>query len=745
MVRYSSSIEYRYMQNFDFIDFNNRWTYPIQWLEESDFARTSYHYWLWRASLAKLGKPCKNLYQEELKTNLSKVAKEDRKKYEAHCQNVPEGSSFAIKKAIDNRANQMASGVDSYEYQLNDPYLIVDADTEDLLAAKCQQDYIQNRLNILSATFSRDLSWAGVAAVIVKYDPVSDKNKVLRVNPKNIWFDTKYSSLGLERFRGYSTMISWRALKKMISDNDDEEVNLDIKAPDRSIFREEERDGKKNYIIDKSAKYNNRKIRTLNGLDIYVEDLNHLATSTQLAGAMSMFDEYDHDLRTCYNLNWYRSYATDPKARTKSHYNGDDVELTVLYDLDRKIEFKIINRRYVISANQKAFRRKIAFTITNPVTGEQKTRLDDFCLDCPLKFQFEEQENMDKFPHPWAPIFSLLDTHDELCAWRAKREHVSKILSILRIETNGADAASLRGVLNIMGVVLDDIQGDINSINFQYSYDPIDSEIAFRENRIQQLLHAYDQFDALQAMGDRASAAESGMALGAVAQGLSTHQNAIMQLYADIARQCIANRVAYSPRQEFPVSNYGGGSSITIQQMALDAIVNVKPALAKKIQERSLAANAMQIIGTLGPQLNQEGLAYLMEQAMMGTMPRKLSEHFIIEQGPSEQEMALAQQQAQNDAQILQQNQQAYEQNPSQYEVDNLMETQDSDTIDGVISGLGGEGEVDYQEVSEDITNTPNGPEVIDMTSQDGAITTGGVRGMTPESAGEFANPNGLL
>ena len=607
------------MNSYDAIDWDHPFNYPLQWLEESDFARTSYHYWLWRASLAKLGKPCRNLYQEELKTNLSKVPQADQKKYES-CLCVPEGSSFALKKAADNRANQMSSGVDAYEYQINDPYMMVEPDTEDLLAAKCEQDYIENKLNVLSATFSRDLTWAGVAAVIVKYDPVSDKNKVLRVNPKNIWFDTKYSSLGLERFRGYSTMISWRVLKKMIADNKDEEVNLDIKAPDRSIMVEkDDKDGKKKWDLDKTAKYNNRKIRTLNGLDIYVEDLNRLAASTQLSGGLNMFDEYDHDLRTCYNLNWYRTYASDPKARTKSYYNGDDVELTVIYDLDQKIEFKIINRRYVISANKKAFRRKIAFTITNPVTGKQKTRLDDFCLDCPLKFQFEEQENMDKFPHPFAPVFSLLDTHDELCAWRAKRDHVSKILSILRIETNGADAASLRGVLNIMGVVLDDIQGDINSINFQYSYDPIDSEIAFRENRIQQLLHAYDQFDALQAMGDRASAAESGMALGAVAQGLSTHQNAIMQLYADIARQCIANRVAYSSRQEFPVSNYGDSSTISVQAMALDAIVNVKPALAKRVQEKTIAANALQLLGTIGQQMNQEGMSYLMEQALLGS------------------------------------------------------------------------------------------------------------------------------
>ena len=735
------------MQNYDFIDWNHDWNYPIQWLEESDSARTSYHYWLWRASLAKLGKPYKNLYQEELKSNLSKVDSVDRAKYEEYCRCVPEGTSFAIKKAVDNRANQMASGVDTYEYKINDPFGIIDDDTEDLLSAQCQIDYVRNRLNILSATFSRDLTWAGLAAVIVKYDPVSDKNKVLRVNPKNVWFDTKYSSLGLERFRGYSTMISWKKLKEMIANDDNEEVNLDIKAPDRSILKEEDDGkGKKVWNVDKNAKYSNRKIRTLNGLDIYVEDINRLATSTQLSGGISQFDEYDHDLRTCYNLNWYHTYASDPKVSSKSLYNGDDVELTVLYDLDQKIEFKIINRRYVISANGKAFHRKIAFTITNPVTGEQRTRMDDFCLDCPLKIQFEEEENMDKFPHPWSPVFSLLDTHDELCGWRAKRDHVSKILSILRIETNAADAASLRGVLNIMGIVLDDIQGDINSINFQYDYTPIDSEIAFREQRIQQILHSYDQFDALQAMGDRASAAESGMALGAVAQGLSTHQNAIMQLYADIARQCIANRVAYSPRQDFPISNYGSNSSVSIQQMALDAIINVRPAMAVQVHEKAVAANALQLVANLAQSglINKDGIAYLMERALMGTVPRKVASSFVREQGPSQEEIALAQQQAQNEAMALQQNQQAYEQNPVPYEVDNVMQTQSPDDIDAIIDELAGDQPIPDERQLAEMSANGGGPQGVDMEMQDGAMSTG-LDGLTPETGGEYANPNSML
>lgn len=713
------------------VDFNEPMTYVNQWLFESEPARWAYQRWIWRSTLAKQGLPCRNTYQEELKSNLKKADLATQEKYKDRCEHVPKGRSFALRRAVDNIAAQMAGGVDTYEYHINDPYMIIDDDTEDLLSAKCTQDYIENNLGLLAPVFSDDIMWFGMAAALVKYDPVHDKNKVMRIHPKNVWFDTKYSSTGCERFRGYSTMISWKKLKKMIQDDGDR-VNLDIKAPDGTPVREEGEGKDRKVVLDKSAKFSNRKIRSLNGLDIYVESLNKLATSTQLAYNLNEYQEYDHDLRTCYNLGWYRSLATDPEKRTNNGYNGDDVELTVIYDLDKKIEYKVINRRYVISANEKAFKRKIQFTWTDPRTGQEQARLDDFCLDCPLKFAFETTNNLDTAPHPYSLVFSLLDSHDELCGWRARREHVSKILSILRIDTNGADAESLVGLMNIMGGIYDDLQGDVQSLVLNYDYSPIDSEIAHLENQIQQALHAYDQFDALQAMGDRASAAESGMATFAVAQGLAVHQNALMALFAGIARQCIANRVAYSSRQEFPVVNNGGYRSITTQQMALTAVIDVKPKLAKQIQEKQIAVNAITLLGNLAPQLSKEGQAYLLEQALFGTMPRKMAESFVKEAGPNPQELALAQQTAQNDAMALQQNQQMYEQNPIPYEVDQAMNTYSPDEIDVAISELN--------------QTTPGdaGVNLVDMENQDGAMATD-MEAVSPDLGSMMANSNSMV
>lgn len=712
------------------IDWNNDFNYPLQWIYESEFARWEYQRWLYRMNQAMLGNPSRNIYKEEITSNLKNIPDADLSQDDrARCLDVPCGQSFILSKAISNRANQMAGGVEAYEYQINDPYMLVDDDTEELLAAKCEQDYIENNLELLSSTFSRDLDMTGVAAVLVKYNPETDKNDIYRLNAKNIWFDTRYTSTGKERFRGYSTMISWDKLKEMIL-KDGDIINYDLDIPDRSIYNKADK-------WDPRIKVGQRKITSLNDLDIYIQDINKIASSPSLQGFPQDFFEYSHDLRSCYNLDWYRTFATDAAAKTRSGYNGNDVELTVMYDLERKVEFKIINRRFVISANAKAFRRKIKFPISNPITNETHYRMDDFCLECPLKFQFEEQENRDKFPYPTAQAWKLLDSFDQLCAWRAKRDHVTKLLSILRIETNGADASSLRKVLNVMGVVLDDIQGDINSINFAYDYTPIDSQIMYLENMIYGDLHSYDQFDALQTMGDRASAAESGMAIGAIAQGLATHQNAIMDLYADIARQCIANRVAYSPMQEFPVNNAGGYSAITIQQMALNAVVRVKPKLAKKVQERMIATNALTLLGTLKDVLTPEGVAFFAEQAMLGNVPRKMAKTFVQQPGASEEEIALAQQQAQNQAQMLQQNQQMYEQNPVPYEVDNTMQNSTPEELDDIISGL-----TEQQEEGEtEAPQSEEGEAPIDMTSQEGARETN-LEGLTPDNGSQFANPN---
>lgn len=714
---------------------NNEFDYPLQWIEESRSSRVFFANLLHRVNLALTGKPYRNTYQDELASNLSKVTDTGkREKLKKFCGEMPEGRSFTLKKAVDNRTAQMSTGVDSYEYKLDDPFMVIEDNTEELLARKCEQDYTLSHLDLMASTFSHDLTCNGIVAVDIKYDPIEDKNIIKRINPKNIFFDTKYSSTGQERFRGYGEMVSWSKLKAILSSNPNEEINLNIIAPDTDIFTTS---GDKTEI-NKQVKVHGRKIRSLNGLDLYVSTMNTLASSPSLAGGLTEgMEDYKHDLYSCYNLSYYQSRAILPEAKTKSGYGGDDVELITMYDLERGIRFQIINRRFVISANSKSFSRKILMTTTDPMTDELVKKVIDFKLDCPLKFKMELVKNKDIVSYPLSDVMMLLDLHDELCGWEAKRSHAAKILSILRITANSADADELKGVLNIMGVVLDEIQGDIATIQFPYDFSPIDSQIAKLEKEIKETLHGYDQFDAMQMMGDRASAAESGMAQGAMAQGLATHQNAIMSLYADIARQCIANRVAYSPKQSFEVANHGMSDLLTLEQMALSATITVKSKLAKRVHDKSLAVNALTLLGTFKDMLTEEGSAYLIAQALYDQVPRPLVKNFLKQN--NQQEVALAQAMAQNQANALAQNQANYEQNPEIYEAMNAVD-QDPEMAEQATMALSGELNQGAGQPEQD-EQLP--PELLEMLSQDGAMKTN-LDGLTEESGSMFANPNGM-
>lgn len=732
-------MEYSNQYSGDFIDWSNACSYPLQWMFESMWARNAYRGFLYRSALAKEGLPSKNLYQEKMYSNIRRIGDEEkRKKYIDMCACLPIGRSFALVNAVDNRANQLAGGVDTYECEVNDPYMVIDDKTEDLLAAKCEQDYAESDIKYMASQFSDDLTWTGMVAVLVKYCPKTGKNRVLRINPKNTWFDTKYSSTGEERFRGYSTMISFDTLLKMIEDDGDE-VNPNLDAPERSMFNDKGE-------IDKKAKFSKNHIDTVNGLRIYVEDMNKLATTPGLQGNIyEQWNEYSHDL-SCYNFGWYKTMASDAEARTKSGYNGDDVELTVMYDLARKVEFKIINRRYVISANSKAFRRHIPYEIINPVTQTIKLTSEEFCLGCPLIFKFE-RKNMDLKPYPVAPVFPLLDEHDEVCALIAKRKHVTDIVSLLRIRANGPDADSLDGTLNINGIVFDDLQGEVETINLasQYNYEPLDAEINRLETVIKARLKGYDDFDAMQAMGDRASAAESGMATGAIAQGLTTLQQTVMSLYADIARLCIGNYVTYSDKGSFKVWNGGDYDSLTIQQMATLAIVNVKPKLAKKVQERAIATNALALATNLGGTglLNQEGVAYLLEQALFGQVPRGLAAKFVNKPDVTPETVQANAQQGQNMAMALQNNQMAYEQSPLKYEALDATQSLTPSEIDQVVSQyaaqMGQEQEPEPTVDADLASEVGGGVSLTDTTDLDQGMSLGSL-GIGSAAAGEIAN-----
>ena len=179
--------------------------------------------------------------------------------------------------------------------------------------------------------------------------------------------------------------------------------------------------------------------------------------------------------------------------------------------------------------------------------------------------------------------------------------------------------------------------------------------------------------------------------------------------------------------------------------MALNAVINVKPKLARMIQEKTIATNAITLVSNFKDILTPEGIAYFLEQAMLGQAPRKTIKSFINIQGSTQQERDTAQLQAQNMAQMLQQNQMAYEQDPMSYETQNIMETQNPEEIDEIIAQLqsaqNGE-QVQGSPLNRSaIESAGSNMSSLDMAQQAGAMAPG-LEGMTPDAGSAMANPN---
>ena len=139
-------------------------------------------------------------------------------------------------------------------------------------------------------------------------------------------------------------------------------------------------------------------------------------------------------------------------------------------------------------------------------------------------------------------------------------------------------------------------------------------------------------------------------------------------------------------------------------------------------------------------------MAYFLQQAMYGNVPRKMAREFIKNQGASAQELALAQQQAQNQAQMLQQNEQMYQNNPVPYEVDNTMQNYSPEEIDQIIGGIG-TGELPPEEMAmpQEGASEEVSIEDLQMPEQEGAIAGTGLEGLSPDAGSMMANPNGIL
>ena len=141
-----------------------------------------------------------------------------------------------------------------------------------------------------------------------------------------------------------------------------------------------------------------------------------------------------------------------------------------------------------------------------------------------------------------------------------------------------------------------------------------------------------------------------------------------------------------------------------------------------------------------GLKLNRKSVAFFAEKALFGEAPRKMLATFIAPPQPDPAAVQAAQMNGQNMANQIAQNQQMYNDNPTQYETENVVENASPEEMEEIISRIGGAIEPPMQ----DVPGVGEGPEGLDMPGQEGSYVSD-TEGMTPYSGPDTANMNSLL
>ncbi len=739
------------------LNFNCDWNYPLQCLRESELIRAQYHGLMTQVDKAMENEAVINGFQTELQSHInseSDVAK--RTALENFCRTIEPAFDDSLSKAVNNRTDQVATGVDKFNYTVFDPYSTLDDEINDRMSSMCMRNYVQSGLEFLAPTFARDLDKYAMCCAYVDYNDKKQIAKVTRFNPKNVWWDTRYSATGEERFRAWSKMISWRKLKLLI---DDYTINTGLEVPETSIFTEKVKDGKKEIIV--KSRIRNKHLKTLNDMDVYIDDMNKMAENADFqnrAVIQGDYGDYSHTLINCYNLNYYRSWSTDSEVRSKSLYNSDDVELTTFYDLDNGIEFIIINRIFVIAANSKAFHRRIAMRVEDPRNGTIRTVAKKVELPCPLVFGYRYAEIRDNFPYPYSIVMKYIPYFDRIIANESKKLTIQKIVTRLRVRADAGNARELSHDLGIFGQIFTDLQGDVSTLQLGYDFTPIQNQIQEDKQAIVDGMNAYNTYDLMLTMGNRASAQEAGLVKDSIAQGVVTLSLALETFYAEVTRASLMQFVVYGNNSKLGIINRGRYSTVALQEMALDAIIDVKTkSTAQTIQQR-LATNVLQLAATFkdSPMIDNEvWLPFAFSMASYGQIPVAIARTFVKQPDQSPEDKAAARQNAANTAVALQQNQQMYQTDPIPYEVRQAMGNLSPAEQQGLLKQLSS-GQSQPQITQEELSAHGLSPQDVAALTGNGGVPTynnaetsgqsgaavGGMPGMTSDSGAIAGNPN---
>lgn len=542
----------------------DEYLYVLTWIKESRDARTKQNAYVSRTIAAYQGTPSRNRYAQTISQYATAVKDHDpdrAKQIQESCKDIPSKGSMVLHNAVETIVSMAQGGVGQYEFGPYDPDLNKDNTITDRLSSAAKHWYIEQKMDSITPRWIRAAVLSGEG-----YVHLNRKNKktlATIIDSSQMLTDPKRFKTNYDRFIGHEQRESLRDIKSQIV---------------------KDRDG--------------YKLKTINEAEVYVSQIRDMINSV-LTGA-PVGDELNDSLKSDLDI-FYKDIVEDCQLKRKEDpeytYSGDDIQMAYVYDLMNDMEFKVVNRKYIIEAKKKKLSRNIKCTYTDS-KGKKQTKDKKVELDHPyVQLPFEDTYWT---RYPVTPAFYILDDFDDVCAMESVLYHNLSIMAPITFVGQSSDVEKVSRVSSVAGEVVEGLPQTFATLAKTHDITPVVTAIQRYEERIKRVMNAVDPFELQAMIGDRATAKEVVATSGSVSQGLNPFLANIETAFATLGEKFFKMQLIYDKEDVYSFTHNGEYAELTADEIAGDYEVRAKLKTSIKLEQEANARRALELIQILG-------------------------------------------------------------------------------------------------------------------------------------------------
>lgn len=503
--------------------YNVTYDYVFRYIDEAIESRGPLISYTGRAIQAYQGYPMRDNYVGKYEEYAKAYVGEDNERYQRildDCKHLRARQNFTVKRAIDTMVSQAMGGVARYEAVVYDPHFEMDKSIVDKLNAGAKNVWSDNRMDAMLPQMIEGAGLSGASYALLSKKSDSDKElDVTYIPVTEMLLDPIRLKRNSPRYIGHQTKKAWADLKK--------------------------------YLVkdDYTDEY---KLQSINEVDQYLEEvkfwLSKYGGDFDSINARCQDENLKADINKFYlggalvnderNTAYLQEAGSDGKDDTM--YRADDVEVIYLFDLENKIQFTVVNRRFIVEAKKPYLTNYIDYTYpkVDPFSGSVTKDVGSAKIHLDSPYVALEYKRSFWMNYAYSPIIDLLDTFDDICALESLIYHTISIMTPITFTGNPTDIEKLSKIVGVSGEVIKGfIANSVTVLNKAVDLTPALTELDRLEQNIKWILNGPDAAAQMQMLGDRASGTEASMANGVVTQGLNPIIANIEAFAADFAEK----------------------------------------------------------------------------------------------------------------------------------------------------------------------------------------------------------------